>query len=608
MKPNLQINTEQEILESHSEKSPGQISVVAGTEFDPSISPYEDSEGLLKNSIQQIPEVKTVSYEPEKQSTPPKNLEPTPPKEDIKKSFEKINEKHEEHSISFDNNSKQIKLIRFNVPFIQGEIQTLTPRKNWELRVANLESLLEAEKTRNNELCKLILSKDNQILSVKAECEASVRNMENDVAIMKSRCESLKAQLEAAKNENEKQANDMTETINQCREQIKTLETQQKWYENHEKELNAEISKKNSEIVELTQKNSRMQAKLEEADISASRMEKQYEQTISRINEERKNASETADSHSAKLMAMVKENEANFAKYQRFSTENSELKERLAKNEESLQKLKDENNSLKVKLGVLENTTRPINEQNQILENVVPLKIIEKPVTPKSENQIENKEIDNKILDQKLKEIKENIVRVEYEKNMTNKERDLFEKEIENQKNACSDLRRDFNEYKRKMSLELQENDKLLKKMQKLVWTKDAEIEELRTELNAQKSDTNKFKEVYTINSYLRNLPSAGIWSEEKVIQEHVYNATKGAIDEAGQEKSKKALEKLNEEIEFENSEHKKTLKKLYGQTADEIITKNDFERENSLKNTEDRFSANLEPGRNQKSYLKEFS
>eukprot|EP01022_Parablepharisma_sp_SALTPOND_P033269 TRINITY_DN88391_c0_g1_i1.p1 TRINITY_DN88391_c0_g1~~TRINITY_DN88391_c0_g1_i1.p1 ORF type:complete len:613 (-),score=125.72 TRINITY_DN88391_c0_g1_i1:809-2647(-) len=567
-----------------SEHSPGQLSVIVATDTDLSVSVHrEEDVKMPQEQPYAIPEQKQIHVYSEE---PIQN--------------EQIVEKPVEEPPQPAELSKEVKLIRFNVPYIQGEIQSLTPRKNWELRVANLESLLEVERNKNNELNKLLLTKDIELTSTKAECEASLHNMQNEVALTKARQESFKAQIEMLEKEKGQQAEDMTETINQCRSEIKSLEAQIKWHEGKEKEISIENLKKSGEIQDLTLKNSRLTAKVEESEIAANRAKKHYEEIIARIVEEKKAAAEAADAQTAKLVQALKENEGNFAKYQRFSTEANELKEKMRKMEDAVGKLQEENNELKVKLGIHENSPklyeiRHVESETKVKREERPVMVEAKPEETSLKNQRE------------LVEIKENVAKIENERDASLKERVALEQEVAKERVNSTNLLKDFQEYKRKVQGELDESDRLMKQLQKQVWAKDTEISELRTQLESLKEDSWRYKEVRSINSYLRNLPSTGLWMDDASIQKEVYEATKEAIEVAGQEKAKRTISKLNEEIEQLHGQNKRTFKKLYKEKADEMIRKNEDETEVYFEGMESRFDANLSHGKTFKTYLTEF-
>eukprot|EP00826_Nyctotherus_ovalis_P009258 TRINITY_DN12437_c0_g1_i3.p1 TRINITY_DN12437_c0_g1~~TRINITY_DN12437_c0_g1_i3.p1 ORF type:complete len:607 (-),score=187.67 TRINITY_DN12437_c0_g1_i3:203-2023(-) len=590
-----------------SEHSPGELSALVVSETDLSSSAQNED---LKASI--------GCFTEQVQSA----AEEVVPKEDLKEPLEA---------------KKEVKFIRFNVPYIQGEIQSLTPRKKWEIRVADLESLLEVEKRKNTELNKLVIESNNDTLQMRNEYEAKLLNMRNDSSLAEARREAANEKMRLLEREKDQLERNLSDTVAQHKSETQSMEmliTSQKTKLN---EISKELLDKTKQLESLSAQNSRLVAKVDEAAASLARTQKHYDELIARLTEEKRVATETADSQGTKLIQVLKESKYNLGRYQQCADELNEVKESLESIELTVKKLKEENGELKIKIRVENNTIESLSEENERLRNEIEelkalkstkhelqegketVQLKDEGATRKSRDGmfpmhvissathlLESRRQEEKILkERELIEVRETISRIEREKSVSSKERAAFEEELINERAASAQLLKDFQEYKRRAAIEIEKLERRAELQQKEMQARDIETIELRAELENAKADSLRRKEVYTINSYLRNLPSTGLWLSNKDIQEGVEKAKRSGMEAIEKAKTKAAIKHFDEELEALHEDNKQALKKHYTGKADDIVAQNNREIEDQLEKMED--DLGLAPAKEVKSYLSEF-
>ena len=541
---------------------------------------------------------------------------------------------------------KEVKFMRFNVPYIQGEIQSLTPRKKWADQVANLESQLELEKRKNIELNKKVASTKLEILNIRNEYEAKLLNIRNDGSIADAKRETAYEKIRSLEIDNEQLERSISNIKAQYDSRVKSMEQLISSQKIKIDEMKKELIDKSKQVESLTIKNTRLTAKVDEDASMLNKAQKNYQERIAKVEEEKHIAMETADNQGVKLIQAIKESKLNLARYQQSSDELNELKESLKNSELNMKKLKDENIQLKIKLRLAESKVDELKEQNEsLIRNEESLRIknealiigyekekeikinknipeekknVEVPIEiseESSDNEIKNINetesktyIENIMKQKEIMHTIETIKKIESEKSLSNRERAAFEEDLINRTKEYSRLQKDFQEYRTKIENEIEKLEDCINQQHREIKDKDIIITELKTKLEAAREDGLWYKENYSVNSYLRNLPRTGLWSSNKEIQKGINDATKRATVTIGKDKAKSTIRQFEEDVESIHENNKKTIKKQYSGKANDILKKNDREIEDQLEEMERKIDSNLGLEKNVESYLSEFN
>jgi len=569
-----------------SEHSPGQLSALIVSDTDLSSSVHDEEQKATSKDDQSV-------------------AEEILPKEDQKESIE---------------GKKEVKLIRFNVPYIQSEIQSLTPRKNWEIRVADLESKLEFEKRQNTELNKKLMVGRNEIFQMQNEYDAKLLNMRNDSSLAEARREAANQKIRLLEKEKDQMEKSLNDTITQHKSEVSSMEMLITSQKNKLNELSKELLDKTKQVESLTMQNARLVAKVEESAETLTRTQRHYDELVAKLTEEKRAATATADSQGTKLIQVLKESKYNLSRYQQCSDELNELKESLETAELNMRELKEDNSELRIKLRVNDNTIESLSAENEELRKELEKLKARSEVRLKEESKKESKsplhvmtaarhlvesrrQEENLFKEKELMEIRETINKIEREKSISCKQRAAFEEELINERAASAELLKNFQEYKRKAEAEIDKLESKTEQQQKELHIRDIEIIELKTKLEDTKTDSLRYKEVYAINSYLRNLPNTGLWLSNKDMQEGIDKAKKGASRIIDKERNEATIKHYNEETETLHEDNKETLKKRYIGKANEVIARNNREIEDELERMEENIE--LAPV---KSYLTELN
>ena len=569
-----------------SEHSPGQLSALIVSDTDLSSSVHDEEQKATSKDDQSV-------------------AEEILPKEDQKESIE---------------GKKEVKLIRFNVPYIQSEIQSLTPRKNWEIRVADLESKLEFEKRQNTELNKKLMVGRNEIFQMQNEYDAKLLNMRNDSSLAEARREAANQKIRLLEKEKDQMEKSLNDTITQHKSEVSSMEMLITSQKNKLNELSKELLDKTKQVESLTMQNARLVAKVEESAETLTRTQRHYDELVAKLTEEKRAATATADNQGTKLIQVLKESKYNLSRYQQCSDELNELKESLETAELNMRELKEDNSELRIKLRVNDNTIESLSAENEELRKELEKLKARSEVRLKEESKKESKsplhvmtaarhlvesrrQEENLFKEKELMEIRETINKIEREKSISCKQRAAFEEELINERADSAELLKNFQEYKRKAEAEIDKLESKTEQQQKELHIRDIEIIELKTKLEDTKTDSLRYKEVYAINSYLRNLPNTGLWLSNKDMQEGIDKAKKDASRIIDKERNEATIKHYNEETETLHEDNKETLKKRYIGKANEVIARNNREIEDELERMEENIE--LAPV---KSYLTELN
>ncbi len=578
---------------TESDRSPGQISsvsVVTYTDLDTPVKEDQnrasiDSPGLL------VRQETTPSHSPPEKEPAPEHRVVQP-----------LEEKKDEPPPDV----RDVKLIRFNVPYLPAEVQSLTPRQHWEPRVKNLESLLELEKGKVQELHNDYQRRESEVEAVRTDCRVNLANMEKDVAIAQGRHASALEKIKLLEAEIAKLVKEKEQTVEDCNAKLAGLKELNAWLRKDLEEQKSLTQTRDAKIGELTASSARLAAKLEEAQSALASSQRQYESFLAKANEERKAAREAADSQGAKLVQTLKENEANFAKYQQFSSEAKELRDKLARTEAQLSRMQEENTEMKIKLG----SAAPVEKPEPVPVPAAPAVVQSHAEEHKSSSSTllaSQQQTNIASLGREITDLKEKLGRAEYERDSAAKDRLTLEKDLDKERAAKKDFSGEFSKYKRRSQAEMDEAEGKLKQYWKQIMAKDAEISDLKSQLEAMAEERRRYQEACSINSYLRNLPTAGIWADDASVHEGVHTATIKAVDELTREKSASAVKQLNEEVDRLHEDNKKTIKRLYNQNAEDVMGKREEETANGIRAAETRVDDNLSQSKKRTTYLTEF-
>ena len=489
MRAETQMLREEESYSSVSEHSPGQISAIVASDTD------------LNSIIQQEP--------PEYKA--PTNV--------LNKELRVIQE---------IDNLKDVKLVRFGIPYVQGEVQSLVPKKEWEEHVLHLEGLLDGAKAENNKLNQIVLDNESVVAKVKNESDKKLFDMKQKVDLLQAENVAHLDKIEKLEEDKENQDRLTKDLINRHKVEVNYLKSLIELHSNKSEELAKELVIKKKENEELILKNSKFMVKIEEMELSNSRTQRQYEDIITRLTEEKRIAVEIAKEQREKLLDSIAENEENVGRYRQYLDKSKELKEKIKKLEVKINQLENNNIELKASVEILNdniNTQKMHNEglirkAEKQAESVSEAKS-EDVVMPSSSiiaeiTHIEHTEHKRSEIHQKQREeVKKTVTQVQLEKDISYQERNILNRQLFEERAKSKELLKDFQMYKLKVKAESEEMQITIKQLQNQIWHKDAELLQLKSEIRSLKTNIEKIKDVRSLNSYIQDLPTSELWLHE---------------------------------------------------------------------------------------------
>ena len=454
---------------------------------------------------------------------------------------------------------KDIKLVRFNVPYIQGETQGLI-QKNWEEHIAALESYLEEEKKENNRLQQIVIAHDAEIMAIKTDCEKQILNKERELNVIKAKFDSESERLKLLEMEKNKQTKAINDLIMQHKLELESLEDIIKLHQDKNEELTNDLNRIKAENEELILNNSKYTIKLEESEFEVSHIKKQYELDIIRITEEKRVAMKNAEEIKEKYYDIIAESEENLGRSKQYHIKCDELKIKIKLLNEHINNLEEENMYLKSDSEVYKNCVETLKDDNEMLKKRI-AEIININTNQYKQSQIEEnkaKEIKQSIPEatkipqkkthnltmiekkyQKKNEIyqeatlrmKTAINEISKENDISYTERNVLQRQLFEERAKYKNLLKDFQSFEQKVEAEAMNMESRIKSQQKEIWEKDSQLQQLKDEIESIKKIIDKTKGMYHMNSYLRNLPTSELWLEDPKEQEKMYKSIKKTID-----------------------------------------------------------------------------
>lgn len=490
------------------------------------------------------------------------------------------------------NSIRDMKLVRFGVPYVQGEVQSLVPKKEWEDRVAHLETLLDEAKAENNRLAKIVLENESTVLEVRNECEKKLLDMKRALDTAESQNQAFRDKTKQLEKDKEDQVKLVNDLIGRHKIELSSLRSLIQLHASRSEELAKELAARKEENEELVLKSSRLMVKLEETELAIARVERRYEEMIARLTEEKRLAIEAAREQREKLLDSVAENEENVGRHSQYLKKSKELKEKIKKLEASITSLEEENNELKATIEVLNNKINAVKAHNESLirqiESQPEVDEVKKekeeeeekevwPVQgPPSSIAIEASRLEHseskrsEVHIRQREEVKKSVTQVHVEKDISYQERNILTRQLFEERAKSGKLLKDFQMYKLKAKSESEEAERAIKKMQSQMWNKDVELQKLKKEMRALKENIAKTKDVHYMNSYLRDLPTSELWLHDEPRKSS--NDKKQAVSQINESEArqyKKTLKRdhakrKGDEVESGIPESEATLKKYY--------------------------------------------